>query len=75
MPGAPNYAQSPSANRGAYKPPTMAQGVKRERAVLQDVSNTGTNANGQVSSDGPDVKRQKVEASVTGVENTGAVST
>jgi hypothetical protein len=77
MPGAPNYAMSPSANRGsgAYKPPTFANGaagVKRERAPLQDVSNQGPN--GHASSDGPDVKRQRVEAS--GTENTnGAVGT
>lgn len=72
MPGAPNYAMSPSANRGAYKPPTFASGaqhngVKRERPVLQDVSNTG------VSVEGPDVKKQRVDA--LGAENAGPVST
>jgi len=77
MPGAPNYAMSPSANRGsAYKPPSFANGaaagVKRERPPLQDVSNQGSN--GHPSSDGPDTKRQRVEA--PGTENTnGAVGT
>lgn len=59
---------SPSANRGAYKPPTFANGaaagVKRERAPLQDVSNQGVAGN-----EGPDVKRQRVEA--PGTENVG----
>lgn len=72
MPGAPNYAMSPSANRGAYKPPTFANGaqhngIKRERPVLQDVSNTG------VSGEGPDIKKQRVDA--PGVENVGPVIT
>lgn len=75
MPGAPNYAMSPSANRGAYKPPTFANGaggVKRERPPLQDVSNQG--ANGAVGGgEGPDVKRQRIEnaAPTTGAENNG----
>ena len=79
MPGAPNYAMSPSANRGAYKPPTFANGsvppngLKRERPALQDVSNTGMNPNGVVNSDGPDTKKQKTEA--PGVENIAAAST
>ena len=68
MPGASSYAMSPSANRGAYKPPTFANGVaagvKRERAPLQDVSNQGVAGN-----EGPDVKRQRVEA--PGTENVG----
>ncbi|KAH7094560.1 Alpha/Beta hydrolase protein [Paraphoma chrysanthemicola] len=74
MPGAP-YAMSPSANRGAYKPPTFANGaagVKRERPPLQDVSNQGPNgASG--AGEGPDVKRQRVEAATTGTgaENAG----
>jgi hypothetical protein len=71
MPGAPNYAMSPSANRGAYKPPTFANGavgVKRERPPLQDVSNQGGTAGGN-GSEGPDVKRQRVEATTTGAEN------
>lgn len=70
--GAPGFAMSPSANRGAYKPPTFAngaQGVKRERAPLQDVSNQG--ANGGVC-EGPDVKRQRVEA--PGTENVANAS-
>ncbi|KAJ4321245.1 DNA repair protein rad52 [Neodidymelliopsis sp. IMI 364377] len=74
MPGAPNYAMSPSANRGAYKPPTFANGaasnaLKRERVALQDVSNAG--ANGTMS-EGGDVKRQRVE--VPGAENAGVTS-
>ncbi|KAH3997532.1 hypothetical protein HBI24_152550 [Parastagonospora nodorum] len=71
MPGAPSYAMSPSANRGAYKPPTFANGaagVKRERPPLQDVSNQGANA----GIEGPDVKRQRVEGA-TGTENGGPV--
>jgi hypothetical protein len=66
---------SPSANRGAYKPPTFANGagVKRERGVLSDVSNTG-NGNGSVGvGEGPDAKRQKVDAA-GGAENAGVVS-
>jgi hypothetical protein len=78
MPGAPNYAMSPSGNRGAYKPPTFAAGVKRERPPLQDVSNTGATANVTAGTDGPDVKRQRVEATTTttttGAENNGPVS-
>ncbi|CAO2658637.1 Nn.00g063600.m01.CDS01 [Neocucurbitaria sp. VM-36] len=79
MPGAPNYAMSPSANRGAYKPPTFANGavppngLKRERPALQDVSNTGVSGNGTVNSDGPDVKKQKTEA--PGMENMATVNT
>jgi hypothetical protein len=76
MPGAPNYAMSPSGNRGAYKPPTFAAGVKRERAPLQDVSNTGATGNAAAGTEGPDVKKQRVEAvtTTTGVENNGPVS-
>ncbi|KAH7084912.1 hypothetical protein BKA63DRAFT_458178 [Paraphoma chrysanthemicola] len=73
MPGAPNYAMSPSANRGAYKPPTFANGaagVKRERPPLQDVSNQGPNGVSGAG-EGPDVKRQRVEAATTGAENAG----
>lgn len=75
MPGAPNYAMSPSANRGAYKPPTFANGaggVKRERPPLQDVSNQGANG-GTAAAEGPDVKRQRIEnaAPTAGAENTG----
>ncbi|KAF3007847.1 Cell death protease [Curvularia kusanoi] len=75
MPGGPNYAMSPSANRGAYKPPTFANpaapnALKRERVALQDVSNSGSNG---VSAEEGDAKRQRVE--VTGAENTGATST
>lgn len=74
MPGAPNYAMSPSGNRGAYKPPTFANGaggMKRERPPLQDVSNQG--ANGGADDEGPDVKRQRIEnaAPTTGAENNG----
>jgi recombination DNA repair RAD52 pathway protein len=76
MPGAPNYAMSPSANRGAYKPPTMnvagPAGVKRERPALQDVSNVG--ANGVTGNEGPDAKKQRVDAP-PGAENTGVAST
>jgi hypothetical protein len=77
MPGAPNYAMSPSANRGAYKPPTFAAGMKRDRPPLQDVSNQGTNGAAAAGGEGPDVKRQRVETttSTTGTENTGPVST
>jgi hypothetical protein len=79
MPGAPNYTMSPSANRGAYKPPTFANGaagVKRERPPLQDVSNQGVNGAATVAAEGPDAKRQRVEATptATGAENTGPVS-
>ncbi|KAL6706111.1 DNA repair protein rad52 [Coniothyrium glycines] len=76
MPGAPSYAMSPSANRGAYKPPTFSNGggpqngVKRERPALQDVSNVGTNG---ASTEGPDAKKQKVET--PGSENAPAFST
>jgi hypothetical protein len=77
MPGAPNYAMSPSANRGAYKPPTFAAGTKRDRPPLQDVSNQGTNGAAAADGEGPDVKRQRVETTTTttGTENTGPVST
>jgi len=92
MPGGPNYAMSPSANRGQYKPPTFNGvgpgngnpaagagggghgGVKRERAVLQDVSNVGVNGNGGVGSEGPEAKKQRVDAP-PGVENGGVAST
>jgi hypothetical protein len=79
MPGAPNYAMSPSANRGAYKPPTFANGgagVKRERPPLQDVSNQGVNGGAGAVGEGPDVKRQRVEttAGTAGSENTGPAS-
>jgi hypothetical protein len=80
MPGAPNYAMSPSANRGAYKPPTFANGaagIKRERPPLQDVSNQATGGGATTGGEGPDVKRQRVEVTTTttGAENTGPVST
>ena len=73
MPSAPHYAMSPSANRGAYKPPTFANGgappngLKRDRPALQDVSNTGGAGPGGANAEGPDVKRQRVEA--PGIEN------
>ncbi|KAL7776880.1 hypothetical protein CFE70_007300 [Pyrenophora teres f. teres 0-1] len=80
--GAPSYAMSPSANRGAYKPPTFANananatngaGVKRERAALQDVSNVNAGAN--AATEGPDPKKQRVEANAAnGVENTSVVN-
>lgn len=75
MPGGPNYAMSPSANRGAYKPPSFANGaapnaLKRERVALQDVSNAGTNG---VAAEEGDAKRQRVE--VPGAENAGVPST
>lgn len=79
MPGAPNYAMSPSANRGAYKPPTFANGngangIKRERAALQDVSNVGVN--GQTAAvEGPDAKKQKVDAPPGAENNAGVAST
>ena len=62
MPG-----MSPLANRGAYKPPGMASGVKRP--PLQDVSNQSGGANGGLG-DGHEAKRPKLEAQ--GVENAGA---
>jgi len=92
MPGGPNYAMSPSANRGQYKPPTFngagpgngnpaagpgaggPGGVKRERAALQDVSNVGVNGNGGLGSEGPEAKKQRVDAP-PGVENGGVVGT
>ena len=64
MPGAPSYAMSPSANRGAYKPPTFANGagppnaLKRERVALQDVSNANPNGN---AAQGHETKRQRIE--------------
>jgi hypothetical protein len=73
MPGAPGYTMSPSANRGAYKPPTFANGaagVKRERAPLQDVSNQVV-AGG---AEGGDVKRQRVE-NTGGMAGAGAENT
>ena len=75
MPGGPGYAMSPSANRGAYKPPTFANpaapnALKRERVALQDVSNSGANG---VPADGSDAKRQRVE--VAGAENAAAPAT
>lgn len=74
MPGAANYAMSPTANRGAYKPPTFANGAPQnalKRPALQDVSNTGANG-GAGGADSSDAKRQKVEA--PGVENAAVVS-
>ncbi|USP76625.1 uncharacterized protein yc1106_03899 [Curvularia clavata] len=75
MPSTPNFTMSPSANRGAYKPPTFANGngpngVKRERAALQDVSNMAVNGN--ATAEGPDAKKQKVDA--PGTENTAGVA-
>lgn len=71
--GAPNYAMSPSANRGAYKPPTFANGGGTpntlKRPALQDVSNQ--TPIGNTSAEGPDAKKQKVEA--PGAENTTTV--
>ena len=55
---------SPSANRGAYKPPTFANGagppnaLKRERVALQDVSNANPNGN---AAQGHETKRQRIE--------------
>jgi hypothetical protein len=71
MPGATGYAVSPGGNRGAYRPPTFnnGAGVKRERPPLGDVSNQG--AIGHGGSDGPDAKRQRVEAQ--GTENAAGV--
>ncbi|KAG9200446.1 DNA repair protein rad52 [Epicoccum nigrum] len=75
MPGGPGYAMSPSANRGAYKPPTFANpaapnALKRERVALQDVSNSGPNG---VPAEGGDAKRMRVE--VPGAENAAAPTT
>lgn len=76
--GAPSYAMSPTGNRGAYKPPTFANGngpqnaLKRERPALQDVSNVNPGSNGTGTVEAPDAKRQKVEA--PGAENTATVS-
>ena len=75
MPGGVGYAMSPSANRGAYKPPTrtnpeVSNGLKRERVALQDVSNAGPNS---VAAEGGDAKRQRVE--VPGAENASVTST
>ena len=74
MPSAAPYAMSPSANRGAYKPLTIANGgaatnmLKRDRPALQDVSNMGGSGNtGNMNAEGPDAKRQRVDA--PGVEN------
>ncbi|KAF2872486.1 hypothetical protein BDV95DRAFT_569836 [Massariosphaeria phaeospora] len=63
--GAGMHAMSPSANRGAYKPPGFVGGVKRP--PLQDVSNQNGVAG---PGDGPEAKRQKLEA--PGAENAGA---
>ncbi|KAJ5060441.1 hypothetical protein J3E72DRAFT_233710 [Bipolaris maydis] len=79
MPSASSYAMSPSANRGAYKPPTFANGngpngIKRERAALQDVSNVGVN--GQTAAvEGPDAKKQKVDTPLGAENNAGVAST
>jgi recombination DNA repair RAD52 pathway protein len=64
MPGAAPYAMSPSANRGAYKPPTFANGagppnaLKRDRVALQDVSNANPSGN---TAEGHELKRQRIE--------------
>jgi hypothetical protein len=61
---------SPSANRGAYKPPTFSNGAAAgvKRPALQDVSNTGTVGNPAAAvKEGQEAKRQRVEA--PGVEN------
>lgn len=72
--GGPNYAMSPSANRGAYKPLSInnpaANALKRERGALQDVTNAGPNG---AAGEGGDAKRQRVE--VPGAENAGITST
>ena len=60
--GMPGAAQSPMANRSAYKPPGMVTGMKR--MPLTDVSNKGDGAVG----DGHDVKRMKISG---GMENHG----
>lgn len=68
--GGVNYATSPSANRGAYKPLSIknpaVNALKRERGALQDVTNAGPNASGAAGEEG-DAKRQRVE--VPGAEN------
>lgn len=72
--GGANYAMSPSANRGAYKPLSInnpaVNGLKRERGALQDVTNAGPNG---VVEEGGDAKRPRVE--VPGVENVDVTST
>ncbi|KAF2794333.1 hypothetical protein K505DRAFT_28132 [Melanomma pulvis-pyrius CBS 109.77] len=60
MPG-----MSPLANRGAYKPPSAAGGVKRP--PLQDVSNQG---GGGGEGQGHEIKRPRLETK--GAENAGA---
>ncbi|EUC44964.1 hypothetical protein COCMIDRAFT_96837, partial [Bipolaris oryzae ATCC 44560] len=80
MPGAPSYAMSPSANRGAYKPPTFSNGngpngIKRERAALQDVSNVGVNGQTAAVVEGPDAKKQKVDVPPGAENNAGVTST
>ncbi|KAF2490862.1 hypothetical protein BU16DRAFT_530457 [Lophium mytilinum] len=65
--GMPGAAQSPLANRGAYKPPGPAVGAKRSaepigRPPLSDVSNKQAESG---LGDGGDVKRPRVE----GTEN------
>ena len=71
--GGANYAMSPSANRGAYKPLSInnpaANALKRERGALQDVTNAGPNG---AATEGGDAKRQRVE--VPGAENAGVTS-
>ncbi|KAF2204713.1 alpha/beta-hydrolase [Delitschia confertaspora ATCC 74209] len=62
--GMPGGAMSPLANRGAYKPPGMVNGIKRP--PLTDVSNKGTES-GAVE---PDAKRVKVN----GVESRAVAS-
>jgi recombination DNA repair RAD52 pathway protein len=61
MPGA-SFAMSPSANRGAYKPPTFANG-------------TGPpNANGNTTGEGHEVKRQRIEVSDAENSTTGTLN-
>lgn len=62
--GMPGAAMSPLANRTAYKPPAMANGVKRP--PLADVSNKGGD-NG--AGEGPDAKRIRMD----GPENNNPV--
>ncbi|PSN64028.1 hypothetical protein BS50DRAFT_576652 [Corynespora cassiicola Philippines] len=67
MPGA-GAMMSPSANRGAYKPPTFAGGVKRP--PLQDVSNQNVAGKGGGEAAEHEAKRQKVDGGVpNGAEN------
>lgn len=51
----PAHAQSPMSNRGAYKPPGPAHGIKRP--PLADVSNVG---DGGLPGDGVEAKRAKI---------------